>query len=166
MAEESPKNGAYQMITPPNLLKAKVGKGGDGGIDPDLIKQAEDLVGSMGGEFTESVSQEISHVMELALSLETNPAKATDILQDVRRVAHDLRGQGATYGYDLISDVSECLFRYADCLTDAADLNPDVLRAHADAMRAIIMNEVKGDGGEVGTDLVSSLDALVTRMTG
>ena len=166
MAEKGQENGAYQLITPPNLLKAKVGKGGMGRIDPDLIKHAETVVDSLGNEFAETVSREILHVMELAMDLETDPAKAADIRKNIRRVAHDLRGQGATYGYDLISDVAECLFQYTDRLSSAAELNPEVLRAHADAMRAIIKNDVKGDGGVVGIDLVASLDALVLRMTG
>ena len=57
-------------------------------------------------------------------------------------------------------------YRYAERLYSFAELSPDVLRAHADAMRAVIKNEVKGDGGAVGIDLVKSLDALVERMSG
>lgn len=40
MAQNDSENGAYQLITPPNLLKAKVSTGDEGGINPDLIKQA------------------------------------------------------------------------------------------------------------------------------
>jgi chemotaxis protein histidine kinase CheA len=166
MADEGQENGAYQLITPPNLLKAKVGKGGPGGIDPDLIRHAETVIDSMVDEFSETVSREILHVMELAMDLESDPAKASEILKDIRRVSHDLRGQGATYGYDLITEVAECLFRYTSLLSNATALNPDVLRAHADAMRAVVKNDVKGDGGAIGIDLVASLDALISRMTG
>ena len=154
------------MITPPNLLKAKVGSGGTGGIDPDLIKRAASVIDGMGDEFAESVELEVNRVLKLAIDLETDPAKAPKILKKVRRVAHDLRGQGATYGFDLISGVAECLYRYTDCLASSADLNPDVLRAHADAMRAVVKNDVKGDGGTVRIDLVKSLEALVSRMAG
>ncbi len=166
MADEGQENGTYQLITPPNLLKAKVGKGGPGGIDPDLIRHAENVIGSMVDEFSDTVSREILHIMELALELETDPAKAPEVLKNLRRVAHDLRGQGTTFGYELITDVSECLFRYTEAISGAAELNPEVLRAHADAMRAVVKNDVKGDGGAVGVDLVASLDALVSRMTG
>ncbi|MEP4377464.1 MAG: hypothetical protein ABJ215_13550 [Alphaproteobacteria bacterium] len=166
MAEESHQNGAYQLITPPNLLKAKVGKGGMGGIDPDLIKHAETVIGAMGDEFAETVSNEILRVLELAMDLEAAPDEAESVMKKVRKVANELRGQGGTYGYDLISDVSDCLFRYTDRLSSAAELNPDVLRAHADAMRAVVKNDVRGDGGQVGIDLVESLKALVARMTG
>jgi len=166
MAEKSQENGAYQLITPPNLLKAKVGKGSAGGIDPSLVRHAESVIDSMVDEFSDTVSREILHILELAQELEADPAQAPEVLTNVRRVAHDLRGQGATYGYDLITEVAECLFRYSKALPRAADMNPDVLRAHADAMRAVIKNDVKGDGGAVGIDLVASLDALVARMTG
>jgi len=166
MAEESQGNGAYQLITPPNLLKAKVGTGGVGGIDPDLIKRAEDVIDTMSDEFAESVTREIMRLMKLAMDLENDPAKAEKILKKVRRVGHDLRGQGATYNYDLISDVAASLYRYTERLSGSAALNGEVIRAHADAMRAIIKNQVKGNGGEVGVDLVKSLDALVDRMSG
>lgn len=41
-----------------------------------------------------------------------------------------------------------------------------MLRTHADAMCAVVKNDVKGDGGAIGVDLVASLDTLVSRMTG
>ena len=166
MAGDSQGNGDYQLITPPNLLKAKVGNGGAGGIDPDLVKHAESVIGTMGDEFAGSVELETARIMKLAMDLEADPAKAPKIQTKIRRISHDLRGQGATYGYDIISDVAECLYTYTDSLASSADLNADVLRAHADAMRAVVKNEVKGDGGEVGLDLVKSLEALVARMTG
>jgi len=54
--------------------------------------------------------------------------------------------------------------RYIQELDDPESLKGDVIRAHADAMRAIIKNKVKGDGGVVGTELVTSLEKLVDRM--
>lgn len=166
MTEESHGNGAYQMITPPNLLKSKVGTGGATGIDPDLIKRAESVLDGMGDEFEETVTIEIARMMKLAMDLESDSTKADRILRKVRNSAHDLRGQGATYGYELISDAAQSLYVYAENLAEPAKLNPDVIRAHADAMRAIIKNKVKGSGGGVGGDLVKSLEALVERMTG
>ena len=166
MAQNGSENGAYQLITPPNLLKAKVSAGDGGGIDPDLIKQAESVIDSMSGEFAESVGHEIARLMKLALDLEEDMAQAEKVMKKVRSVGHELRGQGATYDYPLISDVAASLFRYTERLYSHVELSADVLRAHADAMRAVIKNDVRGDGGAVGADLVQSLEALVDRMSG
>ena len=166
MAADGHGNGAYQLITPPNLLKAKVGTGGVSGIDPDLIKQAESVLDNMSGEFADSVGLEIARLMKLALDLEGDPSKSEKVMKRARRVGHELRGQGATYGYDLISEVAASLFRYTERLYSHVELSPEVIRAHADAMRAIIKNDVKGDGGPIGTDLVKSLEDLVDRMSG
>ena len=166
MAQNGSENGAYQLITPPNLLKAKVSTGDGGGIDPDLIKQAESVIDSMSGEFAESVGHEIARLMKLALDLEEDMAQAEKVMKKVRSVGHELRGQGATYDYPLISDVAASLFRYTERLYSHVELSADVLRAHADAMRAVIKNKVKGDGGPVGVELVQSLNKLVARMTG
>ena len=166
MAEKGQENGAYQLIKPPNILKAKVGATGVDGIDPELIKRAEGVVDTMSAEFADSVSLEITELMQLAMDLEDDPSTAELVLKKARRIRHDLRGQGATYSYDLISDVASSLFRYTECISSFTKLNPDVLRAHADAMRAVIKNQVKGDGGEIGIDLVKSLESLVGRMSG
>lgn len=166
MAEQSQGNGAYQLITPPNLLKAKVSKGGIGGIDPKRIKRAEGVIGAMSDKFEESVIVEITRLTNLAMDLEVDPSEAEKIQKIARRIGHDLRGQGATYDYNLISSMAASLYRYAERLHSCADLNPDVLRAHAEAMRAVIKNQVKGDGGNVGVSLMKSLDTLVEQMSG
>lgn len=166
MAQDGHGNGAYQLITPPNLLKAKVGKGGAGGIDPDLIKQAESVIDTMSVEFSDSVGLEIARLMKFALDIEDDPTKSEKILKKVRRIGHDLRGQGTTYGYDIVSSVAASLYRYTERLYSHVELNPEVLRAHADAMRAVIKNDVKGDGGAVGVELIQSLESLVDRMSG
>jgi hypothetical protein len=56
--------------------------------------------------------------------------------------------------------------RYAQELALPEDMSGEVLRAHADPLRAMIKNQVKGDGGGVGNDLVYSLEKLVDRMIG
>ena len=116
MAQNGSENGAYQLITPPNLLKANVSTCDGGGIDPDLIKQAESVIDSMSGEFAESVGHEIARLMKLALDLEEDMAQAEKVMKKVRSVGHELHGQGATYDYPLISDVAASLFRYTERL--------------------------------------------------
>ena len=92
MAQNDSENGAYQLITPPNLLKAKVSTGDRGGINPDLIKQADSDIDLMSGEVAESVGHEIARLMKLALDLEEDMAQAEKVMKKVRSVGHELRG--------------------------------------------------------------------------
>ena len=167
MAEDGHSNGDYQLITPPNLLKAKVGGGGVAkGVDVDAVHQASSAIASMADDFADRVSLEIAMVMKLSHDLEDDPSRAMKIGFKICRIAREVGDQGETFGFDLISEVSLSLTNYISNLSEPDLLNGDVVRAHADAMRAVIKNKVKGDGGPVGVELVQSLNKLVARMTG
>jgi len=165
MAENGHSNGAYQLITPPNLLKVKVGGQGGKGIDIEAIHQASSAIAYMADEFGDRVTLEIAMLMKLSHDLDNDPSRSEKIGAKVLRIARDVAGQGETFGYNLISKVGESMSRYVENVKKSEPLNGDVLRAHADAMRAVIKNKVKGDGGQVGIELVESLEQLVDRMT-
>ena len=166
MPDSGHNNGAYQLITPPNLLKAKVGSGdGRKGIDAEAIRQASQAIQGMAEEFEERVTLEIAMLMKLSHDLDNDPSRAPNIASKVARVGHEISGQCATFGFELITEVGASMCRYIKGLRSPEHLNGDVLRAHADAMRAVIKNHVKGDGGSVGAELVESLGKLVDRMT-
>lgn len=169
MAEDGHNNGDYQLITPPNLLKAKVGGGGGAGmakgIDLEAVHQASSAIASMADDFADRVALEIAMMMKLSHDLDDDPARAAKIGAKISRVAREVGDQGETFGYDLISDVGNSLTSYIGSLRNPERLNSDVVRAHADAMRAVIKNKVKGDGGPVGVELVESLEQLVKRMS-
>lgn len=166
MPEDGHNNGAYQLITPPNLLKVKVGGGGgpDTGIDIDAIRLASTAIEGMAEDFQERVTLEVTMIMKLSHDLDSDPSRASKIGSKLARIGFEISGQGETFGFELISEVGTSMCRYINELGKPESLKGDVIRAHADAMRAIIKNRVKGDGGVVGTELVASLDNLVDRM--
>lgn len=165
MAEDGYSNGAYQLITPPNLLKVKVGGQGGKAIDADAIHRASSAIAYMADEFGERVTLEIAMLVKLSHDLDNDPSRSDKIGAKVLRIAREVSGQGETFGFNLISKVGESMSRYIESRKTSEPLNGDVLRAHADAMRAVIKNRVKGDGGQVGLELVESLEQLVDRMT-
>jgi len=73
MSDNSHNNGAYQLITPPNLLKAKVGGLGGGGIDVDAIRQASSAIEIMAGDFEERVALDVTMIMKLSHDLDADP---------------------------------------------------------------------------------------------
>lgn len=164
MPDDGHNNGAYQLITPPNLLKVKVGGGGSTGIDVDAIRQASSAIEVMAGDFEERVELDVAMIMKLSHDLDSDPSRAAKLGAKLSRIGLEMGGQGETYGFELISEVGASMCRYISELETPEGLNGEVVRAHADAMRAIIKNKVKGDGGVVGAELVTSLEKLVDRM--
>lgn len=162
MTYKNGSNGSYQMITPPNLLKAKVGSGG--GIDPELVKKAESVIDGMQDTFRDRVISEVARIGALVTRFVENDEPGHDFAAPIFKIAHDLKGQGATFDYPLVTEIGTTLCAYLESLDAPENMKVEVVRAHTDALRAVVTNSVEGEGGEVGTELVSGLRELVECM--
>jgi len=82
---------------------------------------------------------------------------------DIFRIAHDIRGQAPGFGYALAGDISASLCQYLERTErfEAAELH--IVEAHIKAIRACVLQSLKGDGGAVGQELLAELAALIQR---
>lgn len=152
-------NGAYEVITPPNKLKAKVG--GGKGIDPKMLERAQKLVDSMAGDFEARAIEEASFILQLADLAAQDDGE--DRIVEIFRVGHELKGQGGTFGYPLISKIGASLCRYVESVADHDNVDLDVVRAHAMALRAVATQKISGDGGPIEKQLIGELDRLIAK---
>ncbi|MBL8834585.1 MAG: hypothetical protein JNL71_19490 [Rhodospirillales bacterium] len=153
---------SFQVINPPNLLKQKVGSGG---LDANAIKKAEKVFDSLRGEFEEIARGDVAKLSQAAAFLLANP---NDIKkrQEVYMLSHELRGQGGSYGYPLVTRFGDQLCRYLDA-TDILDAKTLIIvKAAADAIAVVINSKVSGDGGETGRQLVDMLDRAIAMAKG
>jgi hypothetical protein len=74
----------------------------------------------------------------------------------------ELKGQGGSFGYDLISQVGESLKIFTENCSEANPRDVEIIAAHVDAMRMVMVDDIKGDGGEVGRAIVDGLYKLTT----
>lgn len=86
-------------------------------------------------------------------------------IEEINLIAHELRGQGGTFGYPLITLFSKSLYEFTKppCAQDDAIL--EIVKAHIDTMRAVIRDDIEGDGGEVGQQLFKSLKLVTAKHT-
>jgi hypothetical protein len=160
----SPAGGGkkFQVMNPPNLLKARVGVGG---LDANAIKRMEGAIQGLKGEFETQAKEDVAKLVAAATALLKSP-NDQEKRQTVYMLAHELRGQGGSYGYPLVTRFGDQLCRYLDAadILDAKALI--VVKAAADAMAVVINNGVAGDGGDTGRQLVAMLDKVVAQMKG
>lgn len=74
------------------------------------------------------------------------------------RVAHDLKGQGSTFGHELVTRIagSLCiLIRNGDAGEEPSFVKRAV--AHCQALRVVLDKDIRGDGGETGLALLKIL---------
>ena len=91
----------------------------------------------------------------------TQAEKRAEALDRVYTIAHDLKGQGSSFGYPLITKVGALLCQYikARRANDAQGLR--IVAAHIEALGLIVEHKIGGDGGKLGTEMTGRLEKLV-----
>jgi two-component system, chemotaxis family, chemotaxis protein CheY len=114
----------------------------------------------------------------LAAMQNTNPASpwatAADRVSNwavIDRIFHDIKGQGGSFGYDLITSVAALGQQMTRPINKNAQLidrhHEDARRgvmALVQAMRLIRQNEIRGDGGVVGARLMEKLRGFTEKI--
>jgi CheY-like chemotaxis protein len=150
----------------PNRLKEKAGGSGFKGaaeIPSDLLEQAEQQLERSALDFTSWALEYLSKLSDLCTKAILADAQAGrgQHFQEINLLALELRGQGGTFGYPLISTFGKMLYD-ATCEGCREDDNAvDIVQAHIDAMRAVIREKVAGDGGKIGRALLASLKKAI-----
>ena len=149
-----------QMIQPTNALRLKVGGGRLGAIDPAAIAKAEAALKSLASNFTQWLADEITK-LEAARQQVKSQGATPENMENLYLRAHDLKGLGTTYGYQLITRIAGSLCRMIDEKEKRATTSLELVDAHIDAIKAAVRDDIKSDDHPVGSVLVVDLERRV-----
>ena len=153
----------------PNTLKEKAGGAdidGAAEIPMDLLEEAENQLKRAALDFTTWAQDYLKTLADhCAKALEADVEKGRGKhFKEINLLALELRGQGGTFGYPLISTFGKMLYdsTLEGCRED--DNAVKIVQAHVDSMRAIIREKISGDGGKIGRELLASLKQAITAL--
>ena len=152
----------HQVIHVPNTLRAKVGSGTS--IDPALIEQAEAAVQNMSGNFREWAQEDLIKLQALVDDTKNQTANLHDHYESIFDIVHDLKGQGGTFGYTLITMVGDSLNKFLEGRKESTLDQLPVIIAHVEALKAIMAHDVKGSDNAIGQQIVTGLHQLVQKV--
>lgn len=148
----------------PNVLKAKVTLGPDG-VDPAMIARAEAMIASMQGDYLSWAQEDLCKLQELLDQADAQPeAERLSVLKAIFNVSHDIKGQGGSFGYPLMTAIGNQLCRFIETHNSFGAAEMLVVRFHADAMRSVIGEHLEGDGGAKGITLTAGLNQLIQKL--
>ena len=153
------------FIKPPTDIRSKVSVGGPGCVDQAALARAEKVILEMAGSFVDMVQEDVASLHEELGALKANNGDAA-ILDKIYRITHDIKGQGGSFKYDLITTISRQLCNFIEGLkgnVKPADI--EVIALHVDALQVVINQDLKGDGGEVGNSLLAGLEKVIAKRT-
>ena len=83
---------------------------------------------------------------------------------EIHNLSLELRGQGGTFGYPLITEISKMLYNCTQEGCNEDDKAVEIVQHHIDAMRAILRGKISGDGGAVGKELLTGLRKTIEKV--
>ena len=152
-----------QMIQPPSL-KLKLGGGRLGAIDPAAIARAEAALMSLSSNFTQWLADEITKLEGARQQIRADGITPAS-MENLYLRAHDLKGLGTTYGYQLITRIAGSLCRMIDDKEKRSATPLELVDAHIDAIKAAVRDGIKSDEHPVGSILVNELERRVREMS-
>ncbi len=161
MTEENKEPDDVQVINPPNLIKAKVS--GSGGPSSAMLERAEEAINRLSDDYPKWAMKDIETLCTLMEEAEKSDDARIENLRQIFKLAHDMRGQGGSFGYPLMTRVGSSLCRFTEVLNNPDERAMKVVRAHVEAMRAVIVNRVRGDGDAIGREIAQGLEFAVDR---
>ena len=164
-ADQAKPRPSYQVVHPPNKLKDLVG--GAARLDEKLLEKADAAVAEVIDKV--DLAQECTEDLKALAEAAAGVASGEDVVAHERRIftiMHDLRGRGATFGYPLVARIASSMNRYLDFAEPAKRGHNDaeVIRAHVDAVRAVLMNKLKGDQGELAQQICQGFEKITKSM--
>ncbi len=155
-----------EIITPPNTLKSKVKKGGPGAISPAMLEKAEQVLANLSDSYLEWVQQDLKNITAAYGELKSGSGDPKKTLDTIFRIAHDMKGQGGSFGYNLVTSVGNELCRMIEKFP--ATIGPshiDAIGVHIDSLKLIVAQKMKGDTGPAGAAMLAGLQKVSAKLS-
>lgn len=152
-----------EFFSPPNRLKNKVGYGG---ISEDILNKAQALLENntvdfrpLGEMYLESVMRGVDHVKGLPDSQTSDETTIASILFPVMQ----LKANGGMFHYNLVTLISDRLIQFLEVVEFLDKDALEIIQAFHTTIRAVLLGQIKGDGGVRGSELLDALNAACYR---
>lgn len=138
-----------------------MGISGRNGPTPEMLAKANATIEKMTQDFPNWAIKDVDSLDQLLE--EFAGSHDTARMKDIYKIAHDMRGQGGSFGYPVITGIAGSFCNFVNALEEKDPSALEILQAHTKSMRAVLQNKISGDGGPLGAKIQISLDRAVAR---
>ncbi|MCH7832113.1 MAG: Hpt domain-containing protein [Proteobacteria bacterium] len=153
-----------EVINPPNTLKQKVGTGRPGAVDLEALQRAEEVIICMTDSYLDWVVEDLKKIDQAYAKLEAATGDRKEEMEAVFDVSHDIKGQGGTFGYDLMTAIATELCRLIERTDKIGDQEVEAVKLHIASLKLVIGEDMKGQGGKAGEEMLSGLQQVCEKL--
>ena len=158
-------DGQATVIRPPNVLKAKVSAGGPGAVDLATLEKAQAVIANMGDSYLEWVEEDLAKISRLLEELKAAKDGGKDLLDRMFQISHDIKGQGGSFDYQLMTTLGHDLCHLIEKMDTAGPHEIEVIALYIGTMKLVISKRMQGSGGEQGKQLLAGLEQVLAKVT-
>ncbi len=125
------------------------------------LNDAEAELAAIAEHFEALVLEDQQKAVNALRLAQEDAAQRSEHCAELHRICHDMKGQGSSFGYDLITEIAASLCALIRDRATVSDRQLELARLHLSAMEIVLKNKIKGQGGESGLAITNKLKALV-----
>lgn len=124
-----------------------------------MVAQAEAAVAALRDSYREQLMVDVAALLDVWAGLE-NGVPASEVMKQIHSIAHNVKGQGGSFGYDLVTSIGASLCDYIRSGERQSADEINIVHAHIKILKMVGENDIAGTGGETGERIVAKLAAL------
>lgn len=136
----------------------------DTGLTEDIQGQpqdAEDQLAELAAHYETWAGEQLKEAKQALEVARSMPSGREPQIQAMFSILHDMKGQGTTFGYELITLIGALLCDFIRHIPDATDAELNVIDKHLGAMAVVLDNQIKGSGGDFAEKIKTKLETIV-----
>jgi hypothetical protein len=136
--------------------------GGDIGYNPlkETLARAEEATTALRANYTEWARIDVNNTQALLDAAKKAPEGRREQLDLLYASMHNIKGQGTSFGYPLVTRIGQSLCRLIAPGRALDEAGLKIAQAHLDALKLVLDQKIAGKGGEVGEKLAARLESL------
>ena len=151
-----------EFITPPNLIKGKVGSGG---LSEEILNKAQALLESNAVDFlplAEIYLENLQNGIEVSQT-PTDNVSHEYLISTMIYPGMQLKANGRMFHYPLITTMADKMIQFLEVIKTPNEKAVEIVIAFHGTMKMVIQARIQGDGGAKGRSLVKALEGACHR---
>lgn len=160
-AETAPKKvRRAELISPPNILKQKVGSGG---LDESVLVKAQDMIEENTVDFVPIATMLMNTLRVVLKKIRKGEVEGEEAIEALIYPSMQIKSQGGMFHFKLVTEMSDILVNFLETVHAPDEDVLEIVNAHLLAISAALMGRVDSDGGASGAALREELNAACQR---
>jgi len=148
-----------EIIDADMTLKYRVGgrPGTVGHIRREAIEMAERAVELLSNNYIDVARGQVVEILTRMNVIHKTPKECNGALMKLSIISREIKGQARSCGYNLLTQVAESLYNFVSKHKNPDRRDIEFMDAHIAVMQHIVNHNLRGDGGEIGKELLKTI---------